>query len=50
MTPDQEKILIELHDDMKLLLQKVPTFVTWKALGGTAITLATLAIALVTLA
>lgn len=46
VTPDQEKKLNEVHDDVKLILQQLPLFVTWKQLGGVAVAVATLTIAL----
>ena len=43
------KVLDEIRADVKLLLQLVPTFVTWKKLGGLMATVAGLVIAAIKL-
>lgn len=44
------ELLLEIRADMKLVLQKIPTFVTWAKLGTAVVAVATLITAVVALA
>lgn len=46
MDPEDKALLHEMRGDIKLILQKLPTYVTWAKLGATLGTLAALIVSI----